>query len=85
MCQKITPALKEEYPADNNSDDVAVSLSYIKNVGVVWVTPVAALERLDTLMGQLADMGDKLVPLNHVVVGSMVEPNPTRFQISRDC
>ena len=33
---------------------------------------MAAQEKLDTLMGQLADMGDKLVPLNHVVEGSMV-------------
>ena len=60
-----------EITADD-SDDEAVALSYMESVGVVLVTPVAVQEKLDTLMGQLADMADKLVPLKHMVVGSMV-------------
>ena len=60
-----------EITADD-SDDEAVALSYLESVGVVFVTPVAVHEKLDTLMGQLADMADKLVPLKHMVVGSMV-------------
>ena len=49
-----------EITADD-SDDEAVALSYLESVGVVFVTPVAVHEKLDTLMGQLADMADKLV------------------------
>ena len=57
---------------DDDSDHVAVALSYIESVSVVWVPPVAEQEMLDSLMGQLSDMGVKLVPLNNVVMGSMV-------------
>ena len=52
--------LVDSAPTDDNpmvitaddSEDVAVALSYIESVGVVWVTPVAVQEVLDTLMGQ---------------------------------
>ena len=53
---------------DDDSDHVAVALSYIESVSVVWVTPVAEQEILDSLMGQLSDMGVKLVPLNNVEI-----------------
>jgi hypothetical protein len=49
-----------------------VTLSHIESVSVVWVTPVTAVEMLDDLMGQMADMVDRLVPAKDVIVGSMV-------------
>ena len=66
-----------EITADD-SDDEAVALSYLESVGVVFVTPVAVHEKLDTLMGQLADMADKLVPLKHMVVARYMEMYRTR-------
>jgi hypothetical protein len=49
-----------------------VTLSHIESVSVVWITPVTAVEMLDDLMGQMADMVDRLVPAKDVIVGSMV-------------
>eukprot|EP00092_Neocalanus_flemingeri_P041732 GFUD01045453.1.p1 GENE.GFUD01045453.1~~GFUD01045453.1.p1 ORF type:complete len:1159 (+),score=333.30 GFUD01045453.1:24-3479(+) len=59
----------EERPKD---DTAAVTLSYIERVGIVWVNLLSSLDGLDVLMGQLADMVDRLVPDTSVVVGSTV-------------
>ena len=44
----------------DDTGDVAVTLSYMEGVGEVFVTAVAAQERLETLMGQPVDISTEL-------------------------